>query len=282
MPQWHGEYLKPFFNTVRRMFNFAVRFEGFNPRSDFSEGSEESLILFRDLTRERLSPLKIQRVHGWLSSPSRNISLAIGTPTGAYTQAFIDYDRGCGSHAEKIYFEITTGCTEGCYLHINRDNQVLYKMPLDGSIIFLKKPEIHIQLESIGYKTIHPVPRNQSYVDGLRLNMLERIGRTYQKLMPVLLGMSLIAYIVTTINLFRRKNISVLWIINTSLMAAIAARIFLLSFIDVTWFPVINTLRLAPVYPLLSALPILVFADLIRTNAMDPNKVRSSGTQKIE
>ena len=81
--------------------------------------------------------------------------------------------------------------------------------------------------------------------------------------MPFLIGISLIAYIINTINCFRRKNISALWVINTSLVFAIAARIFLLSLIEVTSFPAINTLYLSPVYPLLSILPALTFADFL-------------------
>jgi hypothetical protein len=292
LPPWHTDYTKPLLNTILRAFISVCRFDGFNSSSGSSKGDEDSLLLFRDMTRERLSPLHIQQAHGWIIAPSRNIDLTMRTSNGSSMDAFIEYSKnynnngfslsreGDNLNAHKRYFEITTGCAEGCYLHINKGDKLVAKLPLDGSIISLNKPEIHLQLDFVGHKEIHPIPPNQSKIDELKINVLNRIAKAYQQVMPFLMGGSLIAYFVSIINIFRRKNVSVLWIINTSLVITIFVRIFLLSLIEVTSFPAINTIYLSPIYPLLSIFPVLVFADLIGIDAIKLRIMLSPSTQK--
>jgi len=57
MPIWHSEYLPGFVRTIWRASIFMVRFEGLYTKTSESIGNEDSLKIFRDLTRERLSPI---------------------------------------------------------------------------------------------------------------------------------------------------------------------------------------------------------------------------------
>jgi hypothetical protein len=54
MPPWHSEYINPLIKTFAWSIIFFTSFEGFDPNPDQSIGKEDSLKLFRKLTRERL------------------------------------------------------------------------------------------------------------------------------------------------------------------------------------------------------------------------------------
>lgn len=56
LPPWRQEQTGPFIHTVGEFADFVVRFSRFSARPPASEGAPEDLQLFRDLTRERLSP----------------------------------------------------------------------------------------------------------------------------------------------------------------------------------------------------------------------------------
>lgn len=56
MPPWRSEYAKPVLIAMVKAGVYMVRFDGFTPYPSPSEGSEDQLILFRDMTRDRLSP----------------------------------------------------------------------------------------------------------------------------------------------------------------------------------------------------------------------------------
>jgi hypothetical protein len=162
MPPWRSEYLQPLIKTLTRAAVFMVRFEGFNAHSSPSEGNEESLTQFRDLTRGRLSP----------------------------------------------------------------SNQ----FQIMGGVAGLKY---------------------QSKIDNVKIKVLTQIGTAYQNAMPVLVILSLLIYIFSIIQGLRKRSNTSLMILNTSLLLAIIARIFILSLIDITSFPAINTIYLSPAYPLL-------------------------------
>ena len=55
MPPWRSEYTMPIFITMAKAGVSLVRFDGFWPHPTSSEGPEDQLLLFRDLTRDRLS-----------------------------------------------------------------------------------------------------------------------------------------------------------------------------------------------------------------------------------
>lgn len=56
LPPWRQEQAGPFVRAAGDFTDFVVSFSRFSARSPASEGSSEELQLFRDITRERLSP----------------------------------------------------------------------------------------------------------------------------------------------------------------------------------------------------------------------------------
>lgn len=105
------------------------------------------------------------------------------------------------------------------------------------------------------------LPR-QSRMDNLSITILTRIGRVYQIVMPVLVVVALIAYMISTLYIIRKRTITRMWMINAALLVAIVIRLFILSMIEVTSFHGIDPLYLAPTYPLLIMFIVLTLVDL--------------------
>lgn len=95
----------------------------------------------------------------------------------------------------------------------------------------------------------------------LKISILNAIGRIYQYIVPVLVILAFIAYIITTISVFRKHAITDLYIIDSAIISAIASRLFILSWIDVSSFPSVNILYLSPAYPLLLIFVVLSLID---------------------
>lgn len=58
LPPWRQAQTAPFLQAAGEFANFVVRFSRFSARPPPSTGSPEELVLFRDMTRERLSPVE--------------------------------------------------------------------------------------------------------------------------------------------------------------------------------------------------------------------------------
>jgi hypothetical protein len=79
-----------------------------------------------------------------------------------------------------------------------------------------------------------------------RINILAEIGKYYQLIVPLALVLSFFIFLV---KLFKDKFWKdPLWLINLFLLAAISARIILVSLIETTSFPAIGNQYLSPVY----------------------------------
>jgi len=275
MPPWHAEYFEPLLNTSVRAAVFLARFDGFKASSSPSKGSGESLMFFRDLTRERLSPPNRLQIIGWAvtSQPASAINLSVRTSNGTLAESSMkivsDTDRhqhvlavGRGlPDARKSNFEIITPCAAGCFLHVSSGDRLLANLPLDGSMLSLKTPELQLHLDFLGFKKGNLL-KLQATEDHLKIKTLNQIGIGYQTVIPILISLTLIAYVsIGIVNIFKKRIVTRLWIINTSLLIAIVARLFIFSMIHVTSFPGINTQYLSSAYPLLLLFIVFVLVD---------------------
>jgi hypothetical protein len=265
MPPWHSEYARPLVNTLLRGAVFLSRFEGFQAHPSPSEGTKNSLILFRDLTGSRLSQratMQLQ-ISGWAfavnpaSSAVLSVRAADGTltdtvkplPSSDVYQYF--FSRGKDfPNAREARFEITTSCTEGCSLHIRTGEHEDERIPLDGSIRAGETPKFRFYLDPLNYIDNDLLPY-QSRIDNFKISVLTRIGKAYQTTVPFLIVLALIGYLISTVNILKTKTVKNLWLINTALLIALVIRLLILSIINVTSFPSLNTFYFSPAYPLL-------------------------------
>jgi hypothetical protein len=266
MPPWHSEYASPFLNSLVRGAVFLSRFEGFHAHSSPSTGTEESLILFRDLTGSRLSrgaTTQLQ-ISGWAFAvnPASSVVLSVGAADGTLADTEVkrlpspdvyQYFLSLGKdfpNAREARFEITTSCTEGCSLHIRTGDHEDERIPLDGSIRRGRNPKFHFYLDALNYIANDLLPY-QSRLDNFKISILGWIGKAYQTIVPLLIVLALIGYIISTVHILKTKTVKNLWLINTALLMALVIRLIVLSVIDVTSFPCLDTRYLSPAYPFL-------------------------------
>ncbi|HEV2350762.1 MAG TPA: hypothetical protein VG028_13050 [Terriglobia bacterium] len=264
MPVWHHEYDRIFIHTLIRSAGYLSRLSGFNVQPGPSAIPISDFDLFSDMTRERISPPQTGhlRVAGWafVQPPSR-LSFAIIAKNGQQADFSItrsaspdvyDYFLARGQDipsAHDARFQITTSCYPDCSLVIDGENGASKKIPLDRTVIGGVSPSLSYYFDSIMYS--QDIPLYSTGPDRIKVKMLDKIAKSYQVLMPAITLLSLAAYLVCTVFVLRRRLAPQLWIIATSMLMAIGARLGLLSVIDVTLFHGINPRYLQPLYPLL-------------------------------
>ena len=94
-----------------------------------------------------------------------------------------------------------------------------------------------------------------------KISILNFIGNGYQLVMPILLILSLLAYIVSTISVFRKRTFTDFYIINSVIIIAICARLLILSLIEISSFHAITAQYLSPAYPFVLIFSILNLLD---------------------
>jgi hypothetical protein len=90
-------------------------------------------------------------------------------------------------------------------------------------------------------------------VDRIRAAIITAIGWAYRVLTPPLGVVALLALGWSLVRDTRRRQISASTVVAATLLTALCARVGLLALVDVTSFPAVNRLYLAPAYPLLVA-----------------------------
>ena len=103
-----------------------------------------------------------------------------------------------------------------------------------------------------------------------RLGMLQNIGHAYQILTPPLAALAACLWLHTGFSVVRRRVNIAFHIVATSIAVGFASRIAMLSLIDISWIPSINTLYPAPAYPLLLLFVCLSLATTLRRDAPRP------------
>jgi hypothetical protein len=281
MPPLRSEYFYPFIRIFRHNFFELIKFNEFwfwiSPGQ--SSGDETNSEIFRKLTHEKLSPLP-PHIYGWAFSPKPSISLSIMSSDGrllvpatgfnespdVYQYFFkkgLDFPR-----ARKARFALE-GIKGNCYLLIGHNNQIIKIVLLDGNINSMSTEDLYFNIDSLNLSN----PAQLSCKDKIKLNILSFIGNSYKYFMPLLGLLSIAIYIIYTLKHFWDRAFSVIWIINTGLLAAIILRLIILSLIHISSFPVWG-LYLAPSYPLMLIFTMLNLYSLISgiTNSLKITK----------
>jgi hypothetical protein len=98
-----------------------------------------------------------------------------------------------------------------------------------------------------------------------KIAFLNLTGNGYQLVVPTILILSLLAYIVSTTAVFRKRTFTDFYIINSVTIIAICARLLILSLIEVSSFPAIDPQYLSSAYPLVLIFSILSLLDCKQT-----------------
>jgi hypothetical protein len=265
--------------------NFLSRFMSGKPVGN-SVGPPESLVLFEELTHNRLAPLPAAKenagpglsVTGWAFSPHdpalalQVVARANPAGLGEFSLARHGGEEVYGVHkhenAKSARFFLHSTCQEDCEWRIYGKAGLLASIGLnDPAHDWQSFQEVFFNVEAVRKGAFPsasaPSPARQDRLDRLRLEGLGKIAFFYRNAMPFLLYLSLAAYLLLAVLALWRGRITFLFILATAVLGAAAARLFILSFIEVTSFPAVNApLYLAPLYSLALVFPLVALAGL--------------------
>jgi len=247
-PPFRWSYVGLTAQAFLRSLAIVGRLEGLDIRPANSTGPIQYYMDFMgDLAHSKVMPMSIQRtVLGAIHlRDTGTISLAVTDP-GAASNTFINV-------FETKQFELTTSClSPECFLEVRANGHLTGRMALSDL-----QPGREIAL-STGVLKISKVFQSDSktYLPNvtrstLLLQSLHYIGKAYQILFPLLLILGLIFFGLRIAATIRAGQLSPLFLINATLLLWVGSRLLLLSYMDVTSMPVLTTLYLGPVYPLL-------------------------------
>lgn len=246
-PVWHNEYKQPFFDTVPLAVRYLAGFSDFSVQPIASTIPMSLFDLYSTMTRERISPPSTGLLHveGWaVAPPSSPLSFSVLKENGQKADDTLErspspdvykYFLAKGQDipgARDARFQIATSCYPGCSLLIESANGISEKLPLDGTVKGRQTASLIVVFDNVN--VVPSIIPYSTGVDKAKLYILDKLGKFYQTVMPSLTVLSFAGYCICTFFVLRRRLAFERWIITTSLIAVLAARIILLSIIHIS------------------------------------------------
>jgi len=278
VPPLNSYYLRHFLTAFTQGFVYLIKFNGFNLKVNNwqRKWQPETRMLFNDITGEQTAPPVNERsliiLRGWAFNPNIPISLSIRTKDGDMAPAWIKTTKSQGiynlymkkgivsEYSKNARFVIKTFC-EDCYLYVRKSESLIERIPLTEII---KNRKIVRRLPGSPYYANlalalkKPHLENRLWLANLKGCVLKTIAAFYQYATPFLFILAIIIQIFGTLQIFR-KRITINYVVNAALLIAIFARLAILSIIDITLFPAVNSVGyLSPTHPLL--LMVIIFS----------------------
>lgn len=256
LPSQRREILARWFFGARRL----ATFDRFAAKPAYSEGPVRELREFVETTRTPLTPKarSIDQAHlvAWIIHAEGSLDVAVqhadGTPVpDAQIRRFATPD--LYEHLKISWKDFPPARNAGFEINTHGPDAVLvlslHGQPIDRIALSTDTPQHHHPLVRMGvYRyEYHVREPDLSSLDAFRLAALNAIARLYQMTFPLVLAAALLFFIAT----WRRRPDWTVAILLGGIFAAVAARVLLLSIIDVTSFPVFFVAYESPAYPLL-------------------------------
>lgn len=260
MPPFRNEYLKDTAQAFIRAIYFLGRLTALDVRTGMSSGHVEyNLSFFRDLSHSQLFPMSKKLT--FLATLSLS-DLNPRTLSASISQSGVDRFSGMVNffnfnHSQSGGFstdlEVTTDCLEEtCKLDFLGSDRHIGTLAISDL-----KPGAQLPLGS-GSLSVRKIIYSDSkvYLPSLTrstviLRVLGWVSNIYRIVFPPLFAFSLLIFVIRAIwVLFRQSSITTLFLVNSVLFTLIGTRLLLLSYLEVTSMPAINTLYFSPLYPL--------------------------------
>ena len=241
-----------------------ARFADSHIAATFSEGSDRELREFAETTRTPLTPTAktVGRVHllAWIIHAEGSLDVTVvhsdGTPApDARVTRFPTPD--LYDHLKVSWKDFPPARNAGFEIDAHgSDVDLVLSLrgrPIDRIALRTGSPGAHHPLVRMGVyqyeKTVGEL--DLSSIDTFRLAVLNAIGRFYQVTFPLVLIVALLLFVVTRKWNAGHRGDWMIAILLGGIFAAIAARLVILSIIDVTSFGVFAVGYESPAYPLL-------------------------------
>lgn len=271
---WRSDYFRPWVDAVFRGGKELFGFAGTQPVPGPSAGPRERLFFFEDLTRTRLAPRhELCRVEGWMFSPHPALRLSLHRPNGdLVNNVSVVLRQNPVGHASVLRQEpdlpkagetpfeirdIRCQALSNFHLRFSSGDRTVHDLelgkPLPTPPNCLETPDLRLCIAYFGVQDDRP-PRALAQYDSWKLKFLGGIGAAYETLSPPLSLLALFAYLARGgLALFRDRVMPPAWIIGTALLAAIAARLAILAWLEVSSFRTLNPHYCSAAYPLVLA-----------------------------
>lgn len=276
IPPWRSEFFLPIIFEIKRVLLLLSKFSDLSPDPYASIGSSSNLLLFKDLTQEKITDLVSNQgmlyVRGWAVHTSETltvslidiktqhiISTAISMPSPDVNQYLISMNQyiPTASHAR---FETQGYCTYPCALRILGDKGLQVDIPLKLGSITEPGIPLWVHLDQLSDNIM---PR-QLILSTVKQFLLKKILLIYQLTAPLFGIITCIIITIWFIRLIRDQKSTDLGVIGVCILLAVLARALILAIVEITSFPGIATIYLTPLYPLLLLVYSFFFTDFIQ------------------
>lgn len=251
-PPWHNEYLPLFFNSLLRASLFLTEFNDVSYQGNLTDGNEALIERYERVTNEQI-PRYHYQMTGLVGSRIGDFIYGVSNRSSRLVDADIKCDKVTTAHDfdEKGFnywhcSAVTAIGPNADFILQGNDRQRM-TVPIAPSSKEVRTNNLTWNLESY---TEEPLKRTHSPLSNFRIWVITAIKTVYAALMPILAFVSLIILLRRFINDLHHRVIQGLTALILALLGAVAVRLLLLSYIDVSSFPAINVPYMSPVYPL--------------------------------
>jgi hypothetical protein len=247
----------------------VAAFKGLDINMGYSLGGLYASRIFEDMTRTTLMPAaETLELRGHLVAKLRGqADVAVVSDEGGATASQIQQaaEKSPALGTSLLTFDLRTDCRRpGCAMVVRDEGGLIGRIPLSELTTrrVVSTPKMKVAI--VGSRDSESGP----YLPGPRrlkalFAALRRVGTVYQALGPWIAAASMAAFFISLFFNLRRGAPSALNLINTVLLAMIASRLVILSYLKVAMAPMaLSTLYLTPAYPLLLLFCSLSLIDL--------------------
>jgi hypothetical protein len=252
----------------------VLRFADVSVTPAHSDGSDDELREYAAVTHMKLAPREVfarrVRATGWVVDVNGPLTITIERPDGtAVTDATVTrlpspdlYEHLKQSWKEfpparQARFDIEAPGDALLVLWLGTHK--IERIPLDSDFLIAHHPDVRMAAQRFAIGRAGPPP--PSRIDAFRLRVLDVIGRAYQRSVPPLFLLAALLYLPNVRWLARRRGGWMTALLIAGLISAIAARLLILSLINVTSFLVMVSGYQSPSHPLLLAAGAMMACD---------------------
>ncbi len=294
-PPFYADYILPLAETFISHLSWLINsnnFRGVNLSSK-SSGSDETITIFQDITRDNVAPLEpivpMLSASGWAFSYEEKISLRVQSSTDAKEYPVIIHKTGGQDvydafiknnpsykqqyeNARSSRFIANTPCLKNCSLVFYTEKGVTLASVdlenLNNKKILSTDIPFYFHIDSVTPPPLQksslnqqpPLPM-QSWLNIHKFNLLSNIAYIYHSIVPLLAYLAFCLYLIISVINVMYRQINFLFVLNTAIFIAIIFRLLILSYIQIVSFPTGESRFFAPLYPLVLMFIMLVLVD---------------------
>lgn len=272
MPPWQEAYLRPLVSALGRGILFVGSLAGVDARpSPPVMVTDLDLAWAERITNEAIPKPRL-RLRGTIESRAGELHAVVLDGSKAPFPATTTWSTPDKPSIPGVWtrsLQLETACLKGCHLVLFSAARKVMLIPLQGDAPVLGDP-------AIGWITVERreflVPRADQATLDRRLYVLAAIASAASGATPALVLLAISSVLVRFMRAVRTRTFPTRSIVAAALLTGVITRVLILALVDVTSFPAINILYMAPAYGLVIGFVALVLvggADAPRSDSRE-------------